>query len=138
MSGNGLIGRERRADGLCRQPGRWKLLCMLLLAFVASTCSVGCMPNQQHKPLAPATVVMPPYQRFIPIAKGQGFLSFPYWAFDTKTGQLCKTWGWQSETKASKNAMQSGDSSDLTGLDAAAYGTQTCEQLWKAYPDNSK
>lgn len=115
---------------------RFQCVVAVLLLVLAGLS--GCGSDQQQKPLAPVRVTVQPYQRFVPIAHGQGYLSFPYWAFDTKTGQLCKTWDWQFHDAATKNAAQSADSSALTGMDAAAYGTQTCKQLWTAYPDGSK
>lgn len=106
-----------------------------LLVFLTMSQS-GCRSQQQKQASVPAPVIVRPYQRFVPIANGQGSLSFPYWAFDTKTGQLCKSWDWQSNSGASASARLGGNTSNLQGFDAAAAGTQTCQQLWKAYPDD--
>lgn len=113
-----------------------KLFCSLLVL----SGLIGCGSGQQSRSAGKVPRPLPTqgYQRFIPIAHGQGFLSFPYWAFDTKTGQLCKTWDWQSNSAAAKRAQESGNASGLTGLDAAAQDTETCKYLWKTYPDNGQ
>lgn len=112
----------------------------LFCSFLTLIWLIGCSSGQQMKSTGDTRtpVLKQGYQRFIPIAHGQGFLSFPYWAFDTKTGQLCKAWDWQSNSAASKKAKESGNSSELTGLDAAAQGTPTCKDLWKSYGEDGK
>ncbi len=106
----------------------------LILASLIIIGQTGCKSEQPKQASAQAPVIVQPYQRFLPIAQGQGFLSFPYWAFDTQTGQLCKTWDWQSNSAASQKAQETGNASSLKGLDAAAAATTTCKQLWAELP----
>lgn len=138
MAEGELVERVRKLEKQDRRLRQGAVLRAAFLGLVVFIGLSGCKseqpkPDQSTGALSPA--VVRPYQRFIPIAHNQGFLSFPYWAFDTKTGQLCKTWGWQSETAAFKKAEESGNYSKLTGIDAAAIGTPTCKELWKDYPD---
>jgi hypothetical protein len=111
----------------------WVAPCLLLLTLIGVMVETGCPSGQQKQAPTTAPVIVRPYRRFVPIAHGQGFLSFPYWAFDTKTGQLCKTWSWTNPTVEKADA--SGDTSKLAGLDAAAAYTPTCKELWTAFPD---
>lgn len=133
MTESGLI---QRLCKLKRHSWRYRRAVMVGLVVVALLVLLGesgCLSGQPRQ--VPAPVIVQPYQRFTPIAYGQGFLSFPYWAFDTKTGQLCKTWDWQSNSGASEKSREMGDRSKLSGLDAAGSGTSTCEALWRQYPD---
>ena len=54
-----------------------------LATFLALTLQ-GCTLTQSPPPVLPQ-----PYQRFVPVAT-----SDRDFALDTKTGKLCKTWGW--------------------------------------------
>jgi hypothetical protein len=126
------VGRLEKHNRKLKQGAVLGVLFLALLVFMGQS---GCTAEQPKQVSSPAPVIVRPYQRFVPIASGQGFLSFPYWAFDTKSGRLCKTWDWESHTAAIQKAQETGDSSRLQGFDAAAISTQTCEQLLRALPD---
>jgi hypothetical protein len=132
MTETKLVERKNRLEIQNRRLRKGTLLGALSVAVLLLISLTACEKEQSRKAssVAQAPIIERPYQRFLPIAHGQGFLSFPYWAFDTKTGQLCKTWDWHDMSAASRKAQQSGDTSKLTGLDAAAAGTPTCKQLW--------
>lgn len=129
--GEGLERMERQTRKF-RKVAVFVALFFVLLVFIGEG---GCSSERPKRATTPAPAVARPYQRFVPIAHGQGFLSFPYWAFDTKTGQLCKTWPWESNDAASQKAQKTGDTSNLQGLDAAAASTSTCLSLLTQYPD---
>jgi len=126
------VGKLKRQNRRFKQRAALGALLIALLLFIGTG---GCATEQPKQASVPAPVTVRPYQRFVPIAQGQGFLSFPYWAFDTKTGQLCKTWDWQSNSAPSHKAQESGNTSKLQGLDAAAAGTPMCLALLTEYPD---
>lgn len=122
------LRRIEKQNNRYRQGATLALLLIAVLAFMGQS---GCQSEQpkQTAAAAPPPVIVQPYQRFVRIEGGL------IWALDTKTGQLCRTWDW---TNASiKNALTKFDFSKLRGTDAAAVSTQTCQQLWKAFPDEA-
>lgn len=129
MTESKLFDHKSKSEGESRRFGQGAVQYILLAVLLVFISHAGCTDAQQKQPSAAAPVIVQPYQRFVPIAHGQGYLSFPYWAFDTKTGQLCKTWGWQFNTPASQKARETRDTSDLQGIDAAAAATHRCLEL---------
>lgn len=131
MTESELIKRVGSLEKQCRTIRQGATLGLLLVAVLVFMGQSGCQDQQAKQTVGgvPAPVIVQPYQRFERVEGGLA------WALDTKTGQLCRTWDW---TNASITQAQAKfDFSKLHGIDAAAVSTQTCEQLWKAFPDES-
>jgi hypothetical protein len=104
---------------------------LLTFALLAAVCSTGCdelsqqQPNQQNKTAKPK-LNHGSTHRFVltkyPLDSGT--------AFDTQTGQLCRTWDWQPVSGPGAVNMKTGLAPETKPGEFAP----TCLSLYEKYP----
>jgi hypothetical protein len=72
-----------------------RLIPVLATVLLLQACPEKNAPAPQT-PAATPVVMKTPYQRFVPYSFSGATI---YWALDTKTGQLCRTWEWAYKGK---------------------------------------
>jgi hypothetical protein len=113
-----------------------KLSNLVSLTIIATVlCLFGCdelnnqpssPPNKSAKPAATQKESRVPVHRFV-LARGDGGV-----AFDTQTGQICRTWSWQPMGKPEKP-----DSEGNTPQRQFGEFAPTCIYIYQQYPSGT-
>ena len=102
---------------------------MFGMVLIALAQQSACDLNQKPAPPKPAAAAKPPLHRFV-------FTRFPTdagVAFDTQTGQICKTWLWFPSGPAAKPDPENG----TTPQRVIGEFAPTCLSLYQKYPSGS-